>query len=880
MDSREIRRLFLDYFRKQGHEIVESSSLIPKEDPTLLFTNAGMVQFKRLFLGEEKRGYTRAASSQKCVRAGGKHNDLENVGYTPRHHTFFEMLGNFSFGDYFKTEAITWAWELLTEIYKLPTELLHISVFEDDDEAQEIWEREVGVPSERIIRLGEKDNFWAMGDTGPCGPCSEIHIDQGPSVGCGRPECAPGCDCDRFLEIWNLVFTQYDRDPDGKLTPLPKPNIDTGMGLERLAAVIQGVSSNYGIDLFREIIGLVSELSGITYGKGGKQDVAFRVISDHARAASFLIGDGIMPSNEGRGYVLRRIIRRAIRFGQVIGLTDIFLHLVCTRVIEIMGTDFNELLRSKSFIEGVVRNEEERFADTLHYSMKVLNEKTKELKSQGSKIIPGSTVFKLYDTYGLAPDIVDDVAREENLSVDMNGFEEAMAKRKELSQKSWKGSGEEEIPEAFRKLLGQGLSTYFTGYDSYNSDAEVVALVIEGVEQEKAEAGTKAEVVLDRSPFYGQAGGQSGDTGNISSEHVKFIVKDTLKYDQNLIVHKGYIESGVLLKGEKVNAIIDLERRKATASNHTATHLLHAALREILGEHVKQAGSLVSSERLRFDFSHFTQIPQENLVEIERYVNKYIRENLYVTTVEMPREDAMKTGAMAIFEEKYGDDVRIVSIGKGVSNELCGGTHAERTGDIGLLRIVGESSVAANIRRIEALTGEAALVYDQKIDQELKFTASLLKTTPSNVGKRLEKFLKENKEKDKSINALKAKLLTKKSYDFLSHVKEINGVKVIALEMEAGSPKELREYADKIKDKLRSGIVVLGARGEGKVMLTCMVTKDLSNRFKAGDIIGKLSSKVGGKGGGRPDMAQGGGSNPDALKGALDSLDQILVGMS
>ncbi|MFC1883348.1 alanine--tRNA ligase [Thermodesulfobacteriota bacterium] len=879
MDSREIRYLFLDYFRKRGHEIVESSSLIPKEDPTLLFTNAGMVQFKRLFLGEEKRGYTKAATSQKCVRAGGKHNDLENVGYTPRHHTFFEMLGNFSFGDYFKKEAITWAWELLTEIYKLPTEHLYISVFEDDDEARGIWEREVGVPSERIIRLGEKDNFWAMGDTGPCGPCSEIHIDQGPSFGCGRPECAPGCDCDRFLEIWNLVFTQFDRGSDGKLTPLPKPNIDTGMGLERLAAVIQGVSSNYEIDLFREIIGLVSNLSGKNYGKGGKQDVAFRVISDHSRAASFLIGDGIMPSNEGRGYVLRRIIRRAIRFGQVIGLKDIFLHRICTRVIEIMGTDFNELLRSKSLIEGVIKNEEERFADTLHYSMKVLDEKIEELISQGSEIIPGSTVFKLYDTYGLAPDIVEDVAREENLRVDMNGFEEAMAKRKALSQQSWKGSGEEEIPEAFRKLLGQGLSTRFVGYDAFKIDAEVIALVIDGVEKEKAGAGAKAEVVLDRSPFYGQAGGQSGDTGEISSEHVKFIVKETLKYDQNLIVHKGYVESGVLLTGGKVNAMIDRERRKAAASNHTATHLLHAALREILGEHVKQAGSLVSSERLRFDFSHFTQVPRENLIEIERYVNKYIRKNLPVSTVEMPRQEAMKTGAMAIFEEKYGDDVRIVSIGKGVSNELCGGTHAERTGDIGLLRIIGESSVAANIRRIEALTGEAALEYDQNTDQELKFAASLLKTIPGKVGKRLEKLIKEQKEKEKSINALKAKLMTKKSHDFLSNVKEINGVKVIALEMEAGSPKELRESADKIKDKLRSGIVVLGARGEGKVMLTCMVTKDLINRFKAGDIIGKLSSMVGGKGGGRPDMAQGGGSNPEALKGALASLDQILVGM-
>jgi alanyl-tRNA synthetase len=880
MDFREIRHIFLDYFRKRGHEIVDSSSLIPKEDPTLLFTNAGMVQFKRMFLGEEKRGYTRAASSQKCVRAGGKHNDLENVGYTPRHHTFFEMLGNFSFGNYFKQEAITWAWELLTEIYKLPADKLHISVFKDDDEAFHIWEREVGVPSERIIRLGEKDNFWAMGDTGPCGPCSEIHIDQGPSVGCGTPGCAPGCDCDRFLEIWNLVFTQFDRDIEGKLTPLPRPNIDTGMGLERLAAVIQGEPSNYGSDLFKSIIALVSELSGLAYGSGGKQDVAFRVISDHARAASFLIGDGIMPSNEGRGYVLRRIIRRAIRFGQVIGLKDIFLHLVCNRVIEIMGKDYDELVRSKSLIEGVVRNEEVRFADTLHYSMKVLNEEINKLKAEGSEMIPGSTVFKLYDTYGLAPDIVEDVAREENLSVDTDGFEKAMSRQRALSQESWKGSGEEEIPEVFRKFLGRGLSTEFMGYETGSCEAEIIGLVVEGEEKEKVEAGKDAEVILDRTPFYGQAGGQAGDVGQISTGQAKFRVRDTLKYDQNLIVHRGYVEKGNIAKGDKVEVLIDLERRKAAASNHTATHLLHAALREVLGEHVKQAGSLVSPERLRFDFSHFTQVPQENLIEIENIVNKHIRNNYLVNTKEMSRDEAMMTGAMAIFEEKYGERVRLVEIGEGISKELCGGTHAERTGDIGLLRIVSESSVAANIRRIDALTGRAALEHDQASDKELKLAASLLKTAPGKVGNRLEKLMGEHKEKDKIINELKAKLLTKKSKDFLSEAREINGVKVVTLEIEATSPKELRETADKIRDKLRSGIVVIGAKNEGKVMLICMVTKNLTGKYKAGAIIGELSSRVGGKGGGRPDMAQGGGSQPEALGDALASLESILKGMS
>ena len=663
------------------------------------------------------------------------------------------------------------------------------------------------------------------------------------------------------------------------MTPLPKPNIDTGMGLERLAAVIQGVPSNYESDLFKALIDLVGELSGLGYGKGGKQDVAFRVISDHARAAAFLIGDGIMPSNEGRGYVLRRIIRRAIRFGQVLGLKDFFLHLVCTRVIEIMGEDYIELERGKSLIEGVIRNEEERFADTLHYSMKVLDEEIDRLKAEGGPMIPGSVIFRLYDTYGLAPDIVEDVAREENLLLDMDGFQEAMSRQRTLSQESWKGSGEEEIPEIFRKLMGRGIVTRFVGYETHSCEAEIIAIIVGGKEKEKAEEGTEAEIVLDRSPFYGQAGGQAGDRGHLSKSGTVFQVKDTLKYDQNLIVQKGCIEEGSLTKGDKVKAVIDIERRKAAAANHTATHLLHAALREVLGEHVKQAGSLVSPERLRFDFSHFTQVPQENLLEIERSVNKHIRENHRVNTTEMSRDEAMKTGAMAIFEEKYGDRVRLVSIGSDVSNELCGGTHAERTGDIGLLRIVGESSVAANIRRIEALTGKSALEYDQSNDRELRFASSLLKTTPDKVGNRLEKLIHEQKERDRVINELKAKLLTKKSQDFLSEAREIEGVKVVALEIESTAPKDLRETADKIKDKLGSGIIVIGSRNEGKVMLICKVSKDLTGTFKAGAIIEKLSAMVGGKGGGRPDMAQGGGSKPEALKEALASLEPILKGM-
>ena len=877
MDFREIRSKFLDYFKTHGHEIVESSSLLPKDDPTLLFTNAGMVQFKRLFLGEEKRGYTRAATSQKCMRAGGKHNDLENVGYTSRHHTFFEMLGNFSFGDYFKEEAIVWAWELLTDGYRLPPERLYVSVYEDDDEAHRIWEEKVGIPAERIVRLGEKDNFWAMGDTGPCGPCSEIHIDQGASLGCGQPGCGPGCDCDRYLEIWNLVFTQFVRDPEGKLNPLPKPNIDTGMGLERITAAVQGVTSNYDSDVFKGFISWIEDLSEKTYGENKRQDVAFRVISDHARSASFLIGDGIMPSNEGRGYVLRRIIRRAIRFGQVLGLkNDPFLHTVCSKVIETMGKDYDELVRSKNLIEGIVNNEEKRFAETLHYSLKVLHEEIDKLKGKGRGTIPGEVAFKLYDTYGLSVDIIEDVARDEDLRVDMSGYEKAMARQRLLSQESWKGSGEEEIPEAFRGLLTKGIRTRFSGYESLISKANVVAIVVAGKEATSAETGTQAEVVLDQTPFYGQAGGQVGDVGWLLNERMRFHVTDTLKFNQDLIVHQGQLEAGSICVGDQVEARVDEEKRKAAALNHSATHLLHAALREVLGDHVKQAGSLVSPDRLRFDFSHFAQVTQEKLMEVERLVNKHIRDNRLIDTKEMSKDEAMKTGAMAIFEERYGEKVRLVRISDGVSMELCGGTHTERTGDIGLVRVVSESAVAANIRRIEALTGEAALKYDQEQDKGLKYAALLLKAPPDKLGERLVRLLKENRDKDREIESLKAGLLSKRSEDVLSGLKEIAGIKVVARELEADSPKVLREYGDQIKDKLHSGIILLGARKEGKAILTCVVTRDLVDRFKAGDIIRQLSIIVGGKGGGRPDMAQGGGNKPDELKKAFEALYDLV----
>jgi alanyl-tRNA synthetase len=876
MDFREIRQKFLDFFKAHDHEIVASSSLIPRDDPSLLFTNAGMVQFKGLYLGTEKRSYTRAVTSQKCVRAGGKHNDLENVGYTGRHHTFFEMLGNFSFGDYFKVEAIHWAWELLTRGYNLPADKLWASIYKDDDEAYRIWDQEIGLPPERIVRLGEKDNFWAMGDTGPCGPCSEILIDQGEGVGCGRPECAPGCDCDRYLEIWNLVFTQFDRDPTGKLTPLPKTNIDTGMGLERLAAVVQGVTSNYDTDLFRDIIGRIEEIAQKQYGDSPKQDVSFRVIADHARAAAFLIADGIMPSNEGRGYVLRRIMRRAIRFGQALGIGEPFLHRVAGRVIDIMGQDYVDLTGSRSFIESITLNEEKRFADTLFYGMKVLTDEVARIKEKRESTIPGPIAFKLYDTYGLSVDIVQDVAREEGLGIDLAGYDQAMARQRSQSQESWKGSGEEQIPEVYHDLVNHGVRSAFVGYDRLTSRSKVMAIVKGGKEVASAGPGGEIELVLDQTPFYGEAGGQVGDKGWVVREGTRMRVDHTMKIGDHLIVHKGTLQSGTLSKGDRVEAQVNEEDRRATALNHTATHLLHAALRELLGSHVKQAGSLVSPERLRFDFSHFAQVDQQTLREVEHIVNLHVRANHPLSTQILSREEAMKTGAMAIFEERYGDLVRLVKVGEGVSMELCGGTHTARTGDLGLFKIVSESAVGANLRRIEALTGKAALEYVQSQEESLKAVASALKTSPDQVKDRLEKLVAEQKQREREIESLRSRLLSSKSSDVLEGIKEIDGLRLLVRRVEADSPKELREFADRIRERLRSGVIVLGARKDDKAMLLCMVTDDLTGRFKAGQIISRLSGMVGGKGGGRDDMAQGGGSQPEHLERALEAVEGII----
>lgn len=876
MEFRKIKSLFLDFFRKKDHEIVPSSPLIPIGDPSLLFTNAGMVQFKKVFLGDEKRPYKRAASVQKCMRAGGKHNDLENVGYTERHHTFFEMLGNFSFGDYFKREAILWAWELLVEKYRISPEKLYASVYLEDDDACRIWEKEVGLPPDRIVRLGEKDNFWAMGETGPCGPCSEIIIDQGPELGCGRPECGPGCDCDRYLEIWNLVFTQYNRDSSGILTPLPRPNIDTGMGLERLAAVVQGVKSNYETDIFRDIISCIEDIAGSNkFGKDSKKDVAFKVISDHSRAISFLIADGVIPSNEGRGYVLRRIIRRAIRFGQVLGIKKPFLSEVCFKVIGMMGTDYSELVQAKNMISRIVTNEEKRFSDTLNYSMKILEEEIDRLKSQKKDIIHGELIFKLYDTYGLPVDIVEDVAKDEGFKLDVEGYKRAMEGQKAKSQRTWK-AGLELVSEGLRKISSEGIGTEFIGYGALRCNARVLGIISDGNLVDKVEKGQEADIILDQSPFYGEAGGQVGDTGYIKGENFLFRVKDTKRPLLDLILHKGVVEEGFISVGGYVEAEVNKDRRNAIALNHTCTHLLHAVLRDVLGEHVKQAGSLVAPDRLRFDFSHFTQISWDKLEEIEGIVNRLIRENHPVNVKEMSRDEALRSGAMAIFEEKYGDIVRVVEIGSGISRELCGGTHTTRTGNIGFFKIIGEGSVASNVRRIEAITGQDAIQYVQQKMRDLRLVSSLLKASLDDAVSRLEKFLMDYKEKERQIDSLKMRLLTGKAEDISSGLREIDGIKVVARLLDVESQKDLRDAADRIKDKIRSGIVLVGSEKDGKAMFTCMVTKDLIDRFNAGEIIKEVAPIVGGKGGGRADMAQGGGNKPQELRKALDAVYKIV----
>ena len=872
----EIRRAFLKFFEEHGHTLVPSSGLIPKDDPTLLFTNSGMVQFKNCFLGLEDRGYTRAASSQKSVRAGGKHNDLENVGFTARHHTFFEMLGNFSFGDYFKKESISWGWEFLTEKMGLPKEKLWITIYQEDDEAFEIWNKIMGVPADRIVRMGMDSNFWMMGETGPCGPCSEILYDQGPGVGCGRPECNVECDCDRHLELWNHVFTQFDRDKEGHFHPLPKPNIDTGMGLERLAAVIQGVSSNYDSDLFTPIIRFVEKISGKTYKAFEDNDVSMRVIADHSRAVTFLIGDGVLPSNEGRGYVLRRILRRAARHGKLLGLDKPFLNEVVSVVVETMKDAYPDLSDKESFIRKVVVNEEQRFIETLDSGLKILSEEVATLKKSGQPIVPGAVVFKLYDTFGFPVDLTADIVKKDRLTLDMEGFEKAMEAQREKARESWKGSGEQAIADSYKKLAVQGVSTEFIGFHGVTEATSCIIAILKKDETVDALAkGENAEIFVEETPFYGEKGGQVGDTGVIEGEGFRFEVWDTQWPLDNLITHIGKLKKGAIKVGDRALMKVDRAIRRATEAHHSGTHVLNAALKKTLGDHIKQSGSLVNPERLRFDFTHFSKIDEAEMDKIETFANQIIRENAAVETRLLPREEAMKTGAAAVFDEKYGDVVRLVKMGD-FSMELCGGTHVERTGDIGALKVISESSVAAGVRRIEAVTGEEALKYFKKVEAELKKSAALLKANPLELSERIEKIQKHQKELEKEIDSLNSRLATKDLSDLFKKVKEIKGIRVLATVVDAADVKTLRDFGDKLRDKIQSGIILIGSKAGDNAMLLCLVTKDLTDKYHAGNIIKEIAPIVGGSGGGRPDMAQAGGPKPEKLKQALKKLQEII----
>jgi alanyl-tRNA synthetase len=864
MKSSEIRRQFLDFFAAKGHTPVASSQLVPGNDPTLLFTNAGMVQFKDVFLGRESRPYVRAASSQRCVRAGGKHNDLENVGYTARHHTFFEMLGNFSFGDYFKPDAIRFAWEFLTVTLGLPREKLWVTVYQDDDEAFAIWADEIGVPKDRITRIGDKggqryqsDNFWAMGDTGPCGPCTEIFYDHGPEVA-GGPPGTPEEDGDRYIEIWNLVFMQYNRDEAGVMHPLPKPSVDTGMGLERISAVMQHVHSNYQIDLFQVLIKAAARETGVT----DLDNNSLKVVADHIRACSFLIVDGVIPGNEGRGYVLRRVIRRAIRHGYKLGCKTPFFHKLVADLASVMGEAYPELVAAQERVAAVLKQEEERFAETLENGMGVLE----SAMASEDKMLDGETVFKLYDTFGFPLDLTADIARERGITVDFAGFENAMQMQRERARAASKFS------------MGKGLSfdgekTEFVGYDSLQQEARIVAIYKDGAQVNEISVGDEAVIVLDRTPFYAESGGQAGDIGAVSSGHGSFLVEDTLKIQADVFGHKGRMTTGRLAVGEAIDAQVDAQARQRAAYNHSATHLMHAALRRVLGNHVTQKGSLVNAERTRFDFAHPQPLTVDEIRQIEEQVNAEIRRNNRVETRLMKHDEAIKAGAMALFGEKYGDEVRVVGMGD-FSTELCGGTHVNRTGDIGLFKVVAEGGVAAGVRRIEAVTGPGALAYAQAQEMTLREVADLVRAQPQEVAARLAQIQDQVKALEKELARYKSKMAASQGDDLASQAVEIAGIKVLAATIEGADAKALRELADKLRDKLKSCAVVLGSTLDGKVALIAAVTPDAIGKIKAGELVNFVAAQVGGKGGGKPDLAQAGGTLPEnlpkALAGVLD----------
>ena len=856
MTSNELRQAFLDFFHDHGHEVVASSPLVPGNDPTLLFTNAGMVQFKDVFLGDDKRSYQTAASSQRCVRAGGKHNDLENVGYTARHHTFFEMLGNFSFGDYFKREAIQYAWEFLTKTLGLPEERLWVTVFREDDEAADIWLNEMKIDPERFTRMGEKDNFWAMGDTGPCGPCSEIFFDHGENVE-GGPPGSPDEDGDRYVEVWNLVFMQFDRAGDGTMAPLPAPSVDTGMGLERIAAVMQGVHSNYQIDLFAHVIQAAADLLGVK----NEGQSSLNVIADHIRACSFLIVDGVLPGNEGRGYVLRRIIRRAIRHGKKLGMDGLFFHKLVAPLVKEMGDAYPELAKAQAHVEKVLAKEEMRFAETLDQGMEILEAAIAEL--DGTQL-PGDVVFKLYDTYGFPVDLTADIARERELAIDEKGFEAAMEGQRERARAASKFS------VAGGDALKTDVKTEFLGYEGTEASGEIVGLFKDGQAVDELANADDGAVVLATTPFYAESGGQIGDKGILVDEGKLFRVDDTQK-SSDANVHFGTVEQGALKVGDRIEAVVDADRRQAIRLNHTATHLMHAALRQVLGDHVTQKGSLVAPDRLRFDFSHYEGVTPEQLQEIEDLVNGEIRKNIAADTNLMTYDDAIESGAMALFGEKYGDKVRVLRLGD-FSVELCGGTHVDRTGDIGAFKITHEGGVASGVRRIEAVTGQGAMEWIDSNQRALSDLAGMLRSTPDQAAAKVDALLKRTKDLEKELVAAKQALVTGKATDHADAIEEVAGIKVLATRMDGADARTLRDAVDKFKDKLQNGVVVLGSVDGGKVHLAAGVTKNNIGKIRAGDLIKPVAEQVGGKGGGRPDFAQAGGNDPSKLDSALKSV--------
>jgi alanyl-tRNA synthetase len=871
----EIRRTFLRFFEERGHRVVASASLIPESDPTLLFTNAGMVPFKNVFLGGELRDYKRAVSSQKCMRVSGKHNDLENVGRTPRHHTFFEMLGNFSFGDYFKREAIEFAWELVTQEFAIDPARLVATVFREDDDAYDAWREGIGLPAEKVLRLDEDENFWSMGETGPCGPCAEIHVDFGVNPGCTSAVCDPSCDCGRWLEIWNLVFMQYDRDASGEMTPLPKPSIDTGAGLERLAAVLQGAPSNYDTDLFRGILDRAQEIAGVTRGENAESDVSINVVADHARAITFLIGDGVLPGNEGRGYVLRRILRRAARHGVLLGIEKPFLHRVADAVIEEMSGAFPELVDRRDYITDRIRREEARFLETLAKGLVLLDDHVAELAGRGEKTLSGDAVFRLYDTYGFPVDLTADILRSHGLALDQAGFDASMQVQRERARAAWKGSGDARVEEVYARIA-KDLSTTFLGYEQQRIDSEVRALIVDGEIRDVARAGDEVEIVVDETPFYAESGGQVGDRGEIHTADGRARVSDTQRPAGELIVHRGRVEDGEIRVGSTAELAIDREARASTVRNHTGTHLLHAALRRVVGNQAMQKGSLVAPERLRFDFTHDAPLSREEIEAIEDLANEWIEANYEGHSREMAYADAIEAGAIAIFEEKYGDRVRVVSFG-GVSTELCGGTHARATGDIGVLKIVSEAGIAAGVRRVEALTGRGALEHMREQEHTLRHVASLLKSSVHDVPERVAKLIEERRSAERSIEKLQAAHRGAASSDLTAAAKEIGGVRVVAARVDGVEGKELRNMVDDLRGKLASGVVLLSAEKEGRLTLALGVTPDLVDRFRAGDLMREVARAVGGKGGGRPDFAQGGGDDPAKLDQAFARLEALVA---